>query len=147
MERFYEGKFLSTSHGFRPNKGRQTAINQLESKFQSVRFVIEADFSKAFDKIQHKALLEVLTVEIKCEKTLKLIKSGLRAGFVEFGQLHQRVNLNIGTPQGSILSPLLCNIFLHQLDLYIEQLKEQYQKGTKRQRRVENTKLQNQAKY
>lgn len=145
LERLYEDKFLPTSHGFRPNRGTHTAMNQLEANFQSVRFVIEADFSKAFDSIQHKALLGVLNNDIKCEKTLKLIKSGLKAGYVEFGQLHD--NLQMGTPQGSILSPLLCNIFLHQLDVYMEQLKEEYQRGIKRKRSVENTKIQNQAKY
>jgi group II intron reverse transcriptase/maturase len=145
MERLYEPKFLSSSHGFRPGKGTHTAIKQLESCFQSVRFVIEADFSKAFDSIPHDTLMSVIKEDIKCDKTLKIIENALKAGFIEFGNLHD--NLSIGTPQGSILSPLLCNIFLHKLDLFMEEIKTEYQKGTKRQRSVENMKLVNQAKY
>ena len=145
MERLYEPIFLPSSHGFRPGRGTHTAMKQLESQFQSVRYVIEADFSKAFDSIQHDALMNIIKERVKCEKTLKLIKSGLKAGFIEFGELHK--NLATGTPQGSILSPLLCNVFLHQLDEFVEKLKLEYQKGTKRQRSVESTKLQNQAKY
>lgn len=145
LERVYEGEFLETSHGFRPARGTHTAMKQLESCFQSVRYIIEADFSKAFDSIHHDALMDIIKEEIKCEKTLKLIKSGLKAGYFEFGGLH--TNLTAGTPQGSILSPLLCNIFLHKLDVYVEELKREYQKGTKRQRSAENTKLQNKAKY
>ena len=145
MERVYEGKFLESSHGFRPARGTHTAMKQLESSFQSVRYIIEADFSKAFDSIQHDALMDIIKEEIKCNKTLKLIESGLKAGYFEFGELHD--NLTTGTPQGSILSPLLCNIFLHKLDIFVEELKKEYQKGTKRQRSVENVRLQNKAKY
>jgi len=47
----------------------------------------------------------------------------------KFGELHK--TLGMGTPQGSILSPLLCNIFLHELDVFMEALKEKYRKGTK----------------
>lgn len=145
MERLYENKFLDTSHGFRPARGTHTAMKQLEANFQSVRYIIEADFSKAFDSIQHDVLIGIIKEEIKCEKTLTLIKSGLKAGYFELGELHN--NLAIGTPQGSILSPLLCNIFLHKLDEYIERLKVEYHKGTKRQRAPENMRLQNKAKY
>lgn len=145
MERLYEPKFLPSSHGFRPAKGTHTAMKQLESNFQSVRYVIEADFSKAFDSIQHDALMSIIKEDIKCEKTLKLVESGLKAGFIEFGELHN--NLSSGTPQGSILSPLLCNIFLHKLDVFMEELKAEYQKGTKRRRSGQNTRVQNQAKY
>jgi group II intron reverse transcriptase/maturase len=145
MERFYEDKFLNTSHGFRPARGTHTAMKQLEANFQSVHYIIEADFSKAFDSIQHDALLSIIKEEVKCEKTLTLIKSGLKAGYIEFGELHN--NLTVGTPQGSILSPLLCNIYLHKLDEYVEELKVEYQKGSKRQRSSENMKLQNKVKY
>lgn len=145
MERLYENKFLETSHGFRPDRGTHTAMKQMEATFQSAHYIIEADFSKAFDTIQHEALLSIIKEEIKCEKTLELIKSGLKAGHIEFGELHN--NLAMGTAQGSILSPLLCNIFLHKLDKYIEELKIEYQRGEKRSRNKENMKLQNQAKY
>lgn len=145
MERLYEGKFLDTTHGFRPARGTHTAMKQLEAKFQSVQYIIEADFSKAFDTIQHDTLMNIIKEEIQCEKTLGLIKSGLKAGYFEFGELHN--NLAVGTPQGSILSPLLCNIFLHKLDKYIEELKMEHQKGNKRQRSSANMKLQNKAKY
>jgi group II intron reverse transcriptase/maturase len=145
MERLYDNKFLASSHGFRPGKGTHTAMKQLESCFQSVKYVIEADFSKAFDSIPHDVLMNRIKEEIKCEKTIKLIRSALKAGYVEFGVLHD--NLESGTPQGSILSPLLCNIFLHKLDVFIEELKVEYQKGTKRKLSQEYTKLQNQSKY
>ncbi len=145
MERYYENKFLDTSHGFRPARGTHTAMKQLEATFQSAHYIIEADFAKAFDSIQHEALMNIIKEDVKCEKTLKLIRSGLKAGYFEFGQLHE--NLAMGTPQGSILSPLLCNIFLHKLDEYVEELKKEYQKGTKRLRSKENMKIQNKAKY
>ena len=145
LERYYENQFLDSSHGFRPGRGTHTAIKSLEAQFQSVHYIIEADFTKAFDSIQHETLLAILKRDIKCEKTLKLIKSGLKAGYIEFGNLHE--NLATGTPQGSILSPLLCNIFLNQLDEYMEGIKDKYLKGSKRPKNKEYTSLQNRAKY
>jgi group II intron reverse transcriptase/maturase len=145
LERHYEGKFLDTSHGFRPGRGTHTAMKNLESQFQSVHYIIEADFTKAFDSIQHDTLMNLLKRDIKCAKTLKLIKSGLKAGHVELGNLHQ--NLTIGAPQGSILSPILCNIYLHELDVFMETIKDKYNKGTKRSRSSENNSLQNKLKY
>lgn len=145
LERLYEPEFLNSSHGFRPKRGTHTAMKQLESEFQSAKYIIEADFSKAFDTIPHDTLLELLRKRIGCEKTLSLINSGLKAGYFEFGKLHD--NLSIGTPQGSILSPLLCNVYLHQLDTYIEELKKQYNTGEKRKTAPEYMRLQNRAKY
>lgn len=145
LEQFYDKQFLESSHGFRPGKGTHTAMKNLEAQFQSVHYIIEADFSKAFDTIQHNALLEIIKEDIICEKTLKLIKSGLKAGYVEFGNLHD--NLTMGIPQGSILSPILCNIYLNKLDKYIEEIKRELEHGTKRKRSTEYTKIQNKAKY
>ena len=145
MEPLYEKQFLDTSHGFRPNRGTRTAIQYLDAKFQSVHYVIEADFSKAFDTIPHKKLMGIISREINCEKTLKLINSGLKAGYIEFGKLHQ--NLADRTPQGSILSPLLCNIYFHELDTYMENIKQEYNCGTKRGTNKEYEKLANRVSY
>lgn len=145
LEQFYEKQFSESSHGFRPGRGTYTAIRNLEAELQSVHYIIEVDFSKAFDTIQHKALTEIIKEDIKCEKTLKLIKSGLKAGYIEFGNLHD--NLIVGTPQGSILSPILCNIYLDKLDKFIEETKKEYETGTKRQRSTEYMKIQNKVKY
>lgn len=145
LEPLYEKQFLDTSHGFRPNRGTRTAIQYLDAKFQSAHYIIEADFSKAFDTIPHKKLMEIISREIRCEKTLKLIKSGLKAGYVELGNLHN--NLEEGTPQGSILSPLLCNIYFHELDKYMEDIKIEYNCGIKRGTNKEYEKLANKVKY
>ncbi len=70
--------------------------------------------------------MEILSKDIKCTKTLALIKSLLRAGYVsDMGEL---TSPYIGAPQGSVLSPLLCNIYLHYLDLFMEDIIEKYQK-------------------
>lgn len=145
LEPVYEKEFLDTSHGFRPNKGTYSAIRYLDSNFQSTSFVIEADFSQAFSSISHEKLLKLLGEKIKCQKTMSLIRSGLKAGFVELGVLHE--HLITGTPQGSILSPLLCNVFLHELDVFIESLKAKYNTVGRRKRNKEYMSLQNKMKY
>ena len=159
LERVYEPKFKETSHGFRPNKGTHTALQYIDAKFQSAHYVIEADISKAFDKIPHEKMMDILRKDIKCTKTLALILSGLKAGFME-GNKRSEI-LNIGTPriakrwlcrfatkpQGSVLSPLLCNIFFHELDTFMETLISKYQKGLKQPKNKEYTRLQNRAKY
>jgi len=145
LEQEYEKIFLDSSHGFRPNRGTRTAMQYLEAKFQSSHYVIEADFSQAFPSIQHIKLMDILKENIECEKLLRLIKSSLKSGHIEFGKLHE--NLAIGTPQGSVLSPILCNIFLHRLDLYIENIKLEFNRGLTRSRNKEYISLQNRVKY
>ena len=145
MEPVFEKTFLDCSHGFRPKRGTKTAIQYVDAKFQSSYYIIEADFTKAFDSISHNKLMEYLRETITCEKVLGLIKSGLKAGYIELGNLHE--NLSEGTPQGSILSPLLCNIFLHKLDLYMEDIKTSFNVGTKKQKSKEYMSLVNKCKY
>jgi group II intron reverse transcriptase/maturase len=145
LNEVYEQKFLDCSHGFRPKRGTYTAIKQLDAKFQSVKYVIEADFSKAFDSIPHEKLMQIIGEDIKCSKSLKVINSGLKAGFIETGKLTE--DLTLGTPQGSILSPLLCNIYFHKLDLFMKDLQGRFERGLKRPPNKEYTKIQNRVKY
>src|SRR5436305_3475165 len=141
----YEKIFLNTSHGFRPGKGTHTAIQYLDAQFQSSHYIIEADFSKAFDSIQHKNLIELIKKNCKCIKTLQLIESSLKAGYVEFSVLNKK--LDYETAQGSVLSPLLCNIYLHELDKYVEELKREYRKGDKRKKNKLYESISNKVKY
>lgn len=145
IEPVYETEFLESSHGFRPGRGRRTAIKYLESKFQNIKFIIEADFSKAFDKIPHDKLMELLKRKISCDKTVTLIKSGLKAGFADNNKLYEQYD--VGIPQGSILSPLLCNIYLHELDQFIEVLKKTHYKGKWKAKSSEYMSLANKVKY
>lgn len=145
LEPYFETLFKESSHGFRPKKGVRTAIKYLDSNFQSSHYIIEADFSKAFDTVNHVKLMELLKGHIKCQKTLALIKSSLKAGYVELNK--PVVNPEVGTPQGSILSPLLCNVYLHPLDVFVEALKVIFEKGSHRKTSSEYTSIQNKTKY
>lgn len=145
MEPHYEPQFHDSSHGFRPNRGTRTAIQYLDSKFQSVQYVIEADFAKAFPSVKHDKLMNIIREKVKCDKTLKILKSSLTAGYIEdLGNIHSRAEM--GTPQGAILSPLLCNIYLNPLDTHIEVLKRKFEKGNKRKKSPEYNRLANKIK-
>nr|QGZ08705.1 hypothetical protein [Saprochaete ingens] len=125
MEAYYDPLFQDVSHGFRPKRGIQTALTQIDSNFQSMRWVMEADLRKAFDSIDHNKLMNMLKRDIKDDKVMALIKSGTEAGYLdEIGKFHESV---VGTPQGNITSPLTCNMFTNEFDKYIEELRKEYE--------------------
>lgn len=85
--------------------------------------------------------MSLIQKKIKCDKTLQLIRKSLVAGHVDpsTGKIQRNTE---GTPQGSVLSPLLSNIVLHELDIYMEKLKGRFEKGTKRAKNKEYAKIQ-----
>lgn len=88
--------------------------------------MIEGDISKCFDTIEHGKLMQLIEDKIKDRKFTRLIWKSLRAGHMESKVIKHNI---IGTFQGSIISPILANIFLHQLDLYVSERKKIFDKG------------------
>nr|YP_009054638.1 hypothetical reverse transcriptase/maturase [Chromochloris zofingiensis]AIK29126.1 hypothetical reverse transcriptase/maturase [Chromochloris zofingiensis] len=129
LEGVFNPSFMDCSHGFIPGKGTHTALKQIDTQCQNAYWFIEVDISKCFDTIDHSILCNILSVRIQCDKTLALIQSALKAGYVEMGKL--ALYADIGTPQGSVLSPLLCNVYMHELDKFVSSLVQKHCKGSK----------------
>ncbi len=118
LEPIYESDFLNCSNGFRPGRRTQDCIARLDSyinRRNKYYWIIEGDIKAAFDSIHHQILMKLLAQRIADKRFLKLVERFLKAGIME-GRLFKRTPM--GTPQGAICSPLLANIYLHQLDLY-----------------------------
>jgi group II intron reverse transcriptase/maturase len=138
LEAYYEPRFKDSSHGFRPGRGCHTALGSLSRKFQGAAWFIEGDIRGCFDNIDHEVLMEILARDIQDGRLLNLLRMGLKAGYLEDWQYNRTYS---GTPQGGILSPLLANIYLHELDTYIEDvLIPQHTRG---KRRAENPEYRN----
>ena len=130
LEAYYEPRFRDSSHGFRPGRGCHTALASLHQKFKGAAWFIEGDIRGCFDNIDHEVLMAILARDIQDGRMLNLLRMGLEAGYLENWQYNRTYS---GTPQGGILSPLLANIYLHELDAYIEEvLIPQYTRGKKR---------------
>lgn len=138
LEAIFEPTFFENSHGYRPNKSCHTAWQHIYRDFKSVSWIIEGDIKKCFDTIDHTKLMEIIENKIQDRQFTKLIWKSLRAGYFEF-KIHEH-NL-IGTPQGSIISPILANVFMHQLDNYVESIKKQFDVGKKIRVSPEYTKI------
>ena len=123
LEAVYEPIFLNVSHGFRPKRSCHTALTMLKKDFNGSRWFIEGDIRGCFDNIDHTVLIHLINEKIKDARIIKLIYKFLKAGYLEDWQYHKTYS---GTPQGGILSPLLSNIYLHELDKYVMKLKEEY---------------------
>lgn len=118
LEAIYEPIFLDCSHGFRPDRSTHSALRPLYLKAHHHSWVIQGDISKCFDKIPHVVIMDLLRRKIVCDKTLTLIHKALKVGYVD-PNTKQIVKSDVGTPQGSILSPLLANVVLHELDDFV----------------------------
>lgn len=140
----YEPLFQPTSHGFRPNKSAHSALKMIDvpTQFKGASWFIEADITKCFDSINHSQLLSITSRVIKCQKTLALIRNSLKAGHVELGKDGDASLRDMtGTPQGSVLSPLLCNIYLHELDKHMREISNEYDKGDSRRKSPAYTRI------
>jgi RNA-directed DNA polymerase len=124
LEPEWEARFEGNSYGFRPGRGCHDAIeaifNQIKGKS---KFVLDADISKCFDKINHKALLEKVNTFPSLRRQ---INQWLKAGYVDGKELFPTEE---GTPQGGAISPLLANIALHGLEELIAKRFPQKWKG------------------
>ncbi len=118
MEKYGIILFSEHSYGFRPERSQHEAIRQYRAYVKSgLRFVVDIDMSKFFDRVNHDRLLARLAIRVKDKRVLKLIRSFLTSG-VMIGGLEQPSKE--GTPQGGPLSPLLSNIVLDELDKELE---------------------------
>lgn len=128
LEAVFTPSFSKNSHGFMANRGCHSALRQVYMQFKGVTWVIEGDISKCFDSIDHHKLMNIIENKITDRRFTKLIWKSLRAGYFEFNVYQHSIT---GTPQGSIISPLLCNIFMNQLDQFVENLASDFDKGVK----------------
>jgi group II intron reverse transcriptase/maturase len=130
LDAYYEPRFRDSSHGYRPGRACHTALKQIKQSFRGAVWFIEGDIKGCFDNLDHDVLMSILARDIHDGRLLNLIHQGLKAGKLEEWEYKKTYS---GTPQGGILSPLLSNIYLHELDCYVEDvLIPQYTRGQRR---------------
>jgi len=114
IEPIFEADMLECSFGFRPRRSTHDALQVLvDEAWQGRRWVVESDIADCFEAIPHDRLMAAVEERIVDRHLLKLLRALLRAGVMEQGAVRHSV---IGTPQGGVVSPLLCNVYLHRLD-------------------------------
>jgi RNA-directed DNA polymerase len=114
LEPVFEADFLPVSFGFRPKRSAHDALQVLiDECWRGRRWVVETDIASCFSAIPHDKLMQAVEERICDQSVLKLLRVILRAGVMEDGQLRRPVT---GTPQGGVVSPVLCNVYLHRLD-------------------------------
>jgi group II intron reverse transcriptase/maturase len=142
LEAYYEPQFSDHSHAYRSGRGCHTALREVQHSWGGTAWFVEGDISGCFDAIDHDAMLAILSERIHDNRFLRLIRNMLNAGYLEDWKYHETLS---GTPQGSVVSPILSNIYLHKLDQFIEgELIPRYTRGERRRRNPEYTRVQNQ---
>lgn len=131
LSSIYEKHFSDRSHGFRPNRSCHTALEQVKSTFTGAKWWVEGDIEGFFDNIDHHILINILRRKIQDERFLNLIWKFLKAGYIEEWEVK---NTYSGTPQGGIISPILANIYLNELDQYMEEYKSIFDLGKQRKK-------------
>lgn len=112
LNQIYEEDFIGFSYGFRPGRSAHNALDALSAGIMTkkVNWILDADIKGFFDNIGHEKLMGLIGLRVADQRILRLIRKWLKAGVSEDGQWSET---KIGTPQGSVISPLLANIYLH----------------------------------
>ena len=114
IEPIFEADFLECSWGFRPKRSAHQAMDRIRGGIRRGNcWVVDADIRRFFDEIPRGKLVEALRERISDRRVIELVKSWLRAGVLVGGSV---LHPETGTPQGGVASPLLANVYLHQLD-------------------------------
>nr|YP_009495515.1 reverse transcriptase [Psammoneis japonica]AWQ64245.1 reverse transcriptase [Psammoneis japonica] len=117
LEVLTEHRFLDCSHGCRRGRSCHTALSYIKKKVPSGLWAIEGDISKCFDRFNHKRLVSLVKKKYLSQQVfIDLLYKALRAKIIS---INDSFVTKIGTPQGSVVSPVLCNILLHELDTFI----------------------------
>lgn len=120
LEPVFEADFLPCSYGFRPNRRTHDAVAEIRHfTSRSYEWVVEGDIKACFDEISHSALMSRVRARVGDKRVLALVKAFLKAGILDEDRALRETDA--GTPQGSILSPLLSNVALSVLDEHIAQ--------------------------
>lgn len=129
LELMYEPLFSPHSHGFRRNFSCHTALEKIKNNWTGVKWFVDVDVVGFFDNIDHDILIRLLEKRIDDKRFINLVRGMLKAGYMEDWKFHSTMS---GTPQGGIVSPILANIYLHELDLFMEEMKARYDRGKMR---------------
>ena len=114
LEPVFEADFLPCSFGFRPKRGQHDALQVvIDEAWRGRRWVVETDIANCFEAIPKDRLMQAVEERVADQSVLKLLRVILRAGVMERGVVRHSVT---GTPQGAVISPLMCNVYLHRLD-------------------------------
>lgn len=129
LEKIYEPVFSDKSHGFRKSRSCHTALEQIQTVWKGTKWFAEMDIQGFYDNIDHNKMLSILEKKIDDQKFISLIHLFLKAGYLENWKFHGTYS---GTPQGGICSPMLANIYLHELDEKVKEMILRYNKGEQR---------------
>ncbi len=122
--------FSKASHGFRPHRSCHTALQEFRGKWIGMNWLLEGDIRACFDELDHRILITILQKKIQDQRFLNLIWKILNAGYMDLHGV-KKESL-IGSPQGGIVSPILANVYLHELDELVEGLRAKLEKGKKK---------------
>src|SRR5436190_1246643 len=125
----YEAEFLGFSYGFRPGRSQHDALDALAYgiKARKINWILDADISCFFDSLSPEWLVRLVECRIGDQRIIRLIQKWLKAGVLEEGRLIETME---GTPQGSVASPLLANVYLHYVyDLWVQQWRKRHATG------------------
>ena len=129
LEAYYEPQFSDRSHGFRPQRGCHTALQEVRTVGKATKWFIEGDISACFDEIDHSVLLEILAEKIHDNRFLRLMTNLCNAGYLEEWKFNTTLS---GVPQGGVVSPILSNLVLDRMDKFVEQMIPQHTRGSRR---------------
>lgn len=145
LDAYFEPQFSSSAHGFRPGRGCHTALRDIYHTWTGTAWFIEGDIKACFDSLDHTVLEAMLAEHIHDNRFLRLLRELLRAGYLEAWIYHRTLS---GAPQGSIVGPILSNIYLSRFDQFVEtQLIPQFTRGIRRCPNPVYERLRHQAGY